>query len=172
MADDSTVQYEPNEYKILEENVAPNVEQIYVIANEDGDEQFDGKCSIESYNKFIAKGFHVFLSLVCSRNLLGRGPNRRWNKLVDNCSLWYLWSWIRWNCRTKWTYWTALQANRMFKLFAKICWWSGICLPHIYGKVQKYTSQIEISMSYVQRKSFRFHGCTERTYAKRTSMFV
>lgn len=75
MADDSTVKYELNEYEILDESEASNIDQIFVIANEDGDEQFDGKFSIESIDKFIAKGCHVFLCLIYRRNLLGRGPN-------------------------------------------------------------------------------------------------
>lgn len=71
MADDSTVKYELNEYEILDESEASNIDQIFVIANE----QFDGKFSIESIDKFIAKGCHVFLCLIYRRNLLGRGPN-------------------------------------------------------------------------------------------------
>lgn len=53
MADDSMVEYELNEYEILDENETQNIEQIYVIANDDSDEQFDGNFSIESI--FVAE---------------------------------------------------------------------------------------------------------------------
>lgn len=42
MAEDSTIEYELNEYEILDENETQNIEQVYVIAHDDDNEQIDG----------------------------------------------------------------------------------------------------------------------------------
>lgn len=42
MAEDSTIEYELNEYEILDENETQDIGQIYVIAQDDSNEQIDG----------------------------------------------------------------------------------------------------------------------------------
>lgn len=46
MADDSTVEYINELYEVLDENDAPAIEQVYVVSNNDNDdnsdEQFEG----------------------------------------------------------------------------------------------------------------------------------
>lgn len=42
MAEDSTVEYELDEYEIFDENETQTIEQVFVIANDDSNEQFDG----------------------------------------------------------------------------------------------------------------------------------
>lgn len=90
MAEDSSIEYELNEYDILDEDESPDIEQVFVFAeDDDSDGQIsDGNFSI-TFIAFLFGYFHLFFFslLVHSRNVLGRRASRKWDGLIDDCTV-------------------------------------------------------------------------------------